>query len=61
MNGYWGTLLGLLRILFAAGVLMDGLPVGGVVHSEDAGVPPAFVSWRDGRRFEVQLHIMRTA
>lgn len=58
--GYWGTLLGLLRILFAAGALMEALPAGGVVHTTDAGIPPALVTWRDGRRFEVSLHITRT-
>lgn len=58
--GYWGTLLGVLRMLFGIGAVLETLPVGGVAHTEDAGIPPAYVLWRDGRRFEVQLHITRT-
>lgn len=57
--GYWGTLLSVLRMLFISGTAMETLPVGGVFHTEEAGIPPARVLWRDGREFEVQLHITR--
>lgn len=50
----------LLRMLFTAGAMMEALPPDGTVHSTDAGIPPAYATWRDGRRFEISLHIKRT-
>lgn len=56
----FGILWDLLRMIVTAGAIMEALPEGGTVHSTEAGVPPAFVTWRDGRRFEIALHITRT-
>lgn len=50
----------LLRMIFTAGAMMETLPLGGEVHSTDAGIPPAYSLWRDGRRFEISLHIKRS-
>lgn len=50
----------LLTIILGAGARMESLQTGDTAHTTDAGIPPAFVTWRDGRRFEVSLHITRT-
>lgn len=55
----FGLLWQLLLMLIGAGATMEGLPVGGTVHTTDVGVPPAYVTWRDGRQFIVSLHVQR--
>lgn len=53
------TLWDLLRILFGAGAIMEAMPVGGTAHSTDVGIAPAWVTWRNGNRFAISLHIER--
>lgn len=50
----------LLMMIAGAGVAMEALPVGGTIHTTDVGIPPAYVIWRDGRRFTISLHVERT-
>lgn len=56
----FGMLWDLLRIIATGGAIMGGLADGATVHSTDAGIPPVQTTWRDGRRFEIALHITRT-
>lgn len=56
LSQLWQVIL----MILGAGAAMENLPVGGELHTKDVGLPPVFVSWRDGRRFEVDLRIKRT-
>lgn len=50
----------ILQMVGQAALRMATLGVGEVIHTDDLGVPPAYVNWQDGRQFTVTLHIKRT-
>lgn len=52
-----------LKIMFSAGASMEILRAGGELHTADQiiGIPPIYTTWRDGRKFEIDLRIKRTA
>jgi len=51
----------LALMIFSAGAGMESLQADAALHTADAGIPPVFITWRDGRRFEVDLRVKRTA
>lgn len=51
----------LALMILSAGAAMETLQAGAALHTADSGIPPVFVTWRDGRRFEVDLRVKRTA
>jgi len=50
----------LVPMAIATAGKLAGMAVGGVFHTTEAGIPPALVTWADGRHFTVELHITRT-
>lgn len=50
----------LVMMILSAGAAMEALQPGASLHTGDAGIPPVFITWRDGRKFEVDFRIKRS-
>ena len=53
------TLWAVLQMILLAGTRLAGLAVGAVFHTTEAGIPPAFLTWNDGRQFTLEVHFTR--
>ena len=55
---FW-VLFQFLTMLGQAALRMATLAVGQELHTDELGIPPAYVNWQDGKQFTVTLHIKR--